>query len=134
MLYIINCGNSVDLPFVGGQTNIVHLEADLHSTVDWAEGQDQRWAFTNSNAGSYFFDDWCDLKQLGEIHWNSANAKRWSDCKEKKAAEFLLERSFSWGLVERIGVSSPQVRSRVLELLEGESSAPQVEHIPSWYY
>ena len=49
----------------GGQDPILHLEADLHQTVAWAKPEyDMRWAFTTSNAGSSYFDDYSDLEQL----------------------------------------------------------------------
>ena len=55
MLYLIYQGNHPELTYRGGQGPIIHLEADLHATVAWAVGAGRRWAFTLSNAGSYFF-------------------------------------------------------------------------------
>ena len=51
--------NHPSLAYTGGQEPIVHLEADLHQTVAWAEQNRLRWAFTLSNAGSYYFEDRC---------------------------------------------------------------------------
>ena len=61
MLYVIHQANHESLNFRGGQGSIIHLEADLRRTVDWAEEQQYRWAFTSSNAGSSYFDNFCDL-------------------------------------------------------------------------
>lgn len=53
-----------------------------------------------------------DLTQLTEIDWQSVHAERWSGSgiapaiKENKQAELLIEYSFLWHLVERIGVHS----------------------------
>ena len=71
MLYLIYQGNHPDLEYRGGQGPIIHLESDLRQTVEWAEAQGQRWAFTLGNAGSRYFEDRSDLNQLGEIDWNA---------------------------------------------------------------
>ncbi len=93
MLYLIRQQHQ-DLTYKDGQGPIVHLEADLHATVQWANAQTRRWAFTLSNAGSYYFEDRADLAQLHEINWDAVATRSWSSCKEPKQAEFLLEQSF----------------------------------------
>lgn len=108
MLYLIAQANHPELGYTGGQAPIIHLEADLQATVAWAERKNRRWAFTLSNAGSYFFEDRCDLLHLEEIDWDAVHASDWRNCKEGKQAEFLVERSFPWDLIERIGVYSMQ--------------------------
>src|SRR5690606_37045011 len=104
---LIHQANHPELTYRGGQEPIVHLETDLHAVVLWAEHQGQRWAFTLSNAGAYYFEDRCDLAQLGEINWAAVQTRDWRHHKEGKQAEFLLERAFPWHLVERIRVKSP---------------------------
>lgn len=86
MLYVIRQANHPKLTYRGGQNPIVHLEADLRRTVTWAEEQELRWAFTLSNAGSYYFEDRCDLRQLDQIDWDAVNAVNWQRCKEGKQA------------------------------------------------
>ena len=106
MLYLIYI-RSQDLTYRGGQEPILHLEADLQATVDWAQANGRRWAFTLSNAGAYYFEDRVDMGQLSEINWDAVQSRQWSGApKEGKQAEFLLEHSFPWELVERIGVFS----------------------------
>ena len=68
MLYLIYRANHEELTYRGGQRPIVHLQADLHASVAWADQQGRSWAFTLSNAGSYYFEDRCDLEQLDEIN------------------------------------------------------------------
>ena len=46
MLYMIYIGNHPELSYRGGQSSIIHLEADLRQTVAWANAQGRRWAFT----------------------------------------------------------------------------------------
>jgi len=45
MLYILHQGNSPGLNYLEGQGPIVHLQADLQATVQWATENDIRWAF-----------------------------------------------------------------------------------------
>ncbi len=136
MLFLIDRANHPDLAYRGGQSPIIHLEADLRNVVDWAEANRVRWAFTLSNAGSVFFEDRCALDELGLINWKAVEARIWTDAgiKEGKQAEFLLERQFPWHLVERIGVRTREVAERVNETLTGQSHQPRLEIIPAWYY
>lgn len=140
MLYIMYQGNDPQLTYRGGQDPIVHLESDLRSVVDWANQNNRRWAFTLSNAGAYYFEDRGDLAQLDEINWDAVQANRWSgmgiatSVKEGKQAEFLLETSFPWGLVERIGVHSRAVYQQVANTLPANGHRPPVDIRPDWYY
>ena len=54
--------------------------------------------------------------------------------KEQKQAEFLIEHSFPWELVERIGVCSPAVYRTVSEALPSGGHRPRVEVLQDWYY
>lgn len=118
MLYLIYHANHPDLDYRGGQGPIVHLEADMKHTIACAKEQGQRWAFTLSNAGAYYFEDRCDLAHLDEVDWGAVEAKDWRQCKEGKQAEFLIERQFPWELVSRIGVLSRQVADHVNTALQ----------------
>jgi hypothetical protein len=134
MLYLIYQGNNPDLTYRGGQGPIIHLESDLKQTVEWAETQGQRWAFTLGNAGTRYFEDRSDLNQLGEIDWNAVNARDWRGCKEGKQAEFLIEHQFPWELISRIGAQSRTTYDQVLTVLQGVAHKPVVEIKPEWYY
>jgi len=96
MLYLIYQANHLELSYRGGQAPIIHLEADLRQTVDWATQHQLRWAFTLSNAGSHYFEDRCSLAQLAEIDWDAVEARDWRQpqVKESKQAEFLIEYQF----------------------------------------
>lgn len=134
MLYMLHKGNHPQLAYQGGQGPIVHLEADLRNVVAWAESAGARWAFTLTNAGSVYFEDRCDLKQLDELDWKAINARNWQGMKEGKQAEFLLEQRFPFALVDRVGVSSTAVHGLVRELFGRYSYQPVVEVLPDWYY
>ena len=134
MLYVLYMGNLPELNYHGGQGPIVHLEADLRRTVAWAKKQGLRWAFTTSNAGSRFFDDYSDLAQLDKIDWNAVQARDWRKCKDDKQAEFLIEQRFPWELVSRIGVQSMPICRQVRAVLESTAHKPPVEIRREWYY
>lgn len=134
MLYMIHRANHEEMIYRGGQGPIVHLEADLARTVAWASGNNLRWAFTLSNAGAYYFEDRADMTQLGEIDWDAVQARDWRGKKEGKQAEFLVERSFPWDLVSRIGVRSQQVYEQVRVALQAAAHKPHIEIKPEWYY
>ena len=134
MLFVISRANHESLAYRGGQGSIIHLEADLRSTVAWAEEQERRWAFTSSNAGSLYFDDFCDLDRLDQIDWDAVAARYWSECRDEKQAEFLIEGRFPGTLVTRIGVRSQQVYQQTMNALAGAEHRPQVQIVPGWYY
>ncbi|GMV21831.1 MAG: hypothetical protein AMXMBFR57_17800 [Acidimicrobiia bacterium] len=134
MLYLIDKGNHPNLQYRGGQDPIVHLVADMHDTVAWAQDHGRKWAFTLSNAGSRYFEDRSDLKRLGEIRWADVSARDWVACKEGKQAEFLIEQSFPWHLVTEIGVKSDQTYKRVLQTIPEGGQRPTVTVRPEWYY
>jgi hypothetical protein len=134
MLYLIYRGNHPDLTYRGGQAPIVHLEADLHQVIGWAEAQNRRWAFTLSNAGARYFEDRCTVEELDEVDWEAVQANEWRTCKEGKQAEFLIEQSFPWSLVGRIGVYSQGVYQDVHALLTQTAQRPAIEIRPDWYY
>jgi hypothetical protein len=140
MLFLIHCANHEELSYRGGQEPIIHLESDLRAAVAWADQNHRRWAFTLSNAGAYYFEDRRDLNQLGEINWDAIAANRWSgvgisrQIKEGKQAEFLVECSFPWQLVDRVGVCSMSVAQRVAHAWDGAKHRPALEIRPDWYY
>lgn len=136
MLYVIHRANHSELTYRGGQEPIVHLEADLHAVVAWADAGSCRWAFSLSNAGARYtqFRAWLD--QLDEVSWPAVEARdfRSSDVKEGKQAEFLMHHSFPWHLVERIGVHSRAVQQRAANAMRGATHRPRVEIRRDWYY
>jgi len=134
MLYLIHQANHPELEYYGGQSPIVHLEADLRETIDWAESQELRWAFTSSNAGARYFEDWSDLSRLDEIDWGAVEARDWQQCKHGKQAEFLIEKQFPWSLVSRIGVFGVDVRHKVFRATKNASHRPRIEIKGDWYY
>ena len=136
MLYLIDQANHPKLDYRGGQGPIIHLQADLHTVVAWANENSRRWVFTLSNAGVKYFEDRKDLAKLQEIDWAAVQATDWQPRKRKegKQAEFLLERRFPWELVERIGVKSKAVYDQVANALTANGHRPQIELRRDWYY
>jgi len=134
MLYLIHKANHPELTYRGGQEPIIHLEADLYKTVNWATQQQRRWAFTLSNAGSRYFEDRCDLSQLDEINWSAVGATQWQSHQEGKQAEFLVEYSFPWHLIDRIGVLTRGTYQQVSQALSRAGHRPRTELRQDWYY
>lgn len=134
MLYLIHQANHPELDYRSGQEPIVHLQVDLLACVQWATEQRKRWAFTLSNAGSYYFEDRCDLVQLSDLDWSAINARNWQACKESKQAEFLVEHAFPWHLIEAIGVKSQDTYRQVINAIAVTAHRPSVIIKPEWYY
>lgn len=134
MLYVIHMANHQNLSYRDGQEPIVHLEANLREAVAWAGGKERRWAFTLSNAASSYCEDRCDLAHLDEIDWDAIEARDWTRRKHGKQAEFLIERSFPWTLVRRIGVCSQDTWRRAGAVVQGGGHRPAVEIVRDWYY
>jgi hypothetical protein len=136
MLYVIHRGNHPELTYHGGQDPIVHLEADLHRVVAWANNNGVRWAFSLSNAGAYYTEFRSDLNDLQELDWNAIAAKDFHDpdVKEHKQAEFLVYGYFPFCLVERVGVCHARIQARATQALAGSSYTPRIEVRAEWYY
>ena len=136
MLFILHKGNHPDLNYTEGQEPIIHLEADLHAVVDWADGKGRQWAFSDRNAGTRYVNFFNELTQLGELNWAAISKNHWSDVntKEGKQAEFLVHRSFPWHLVERIGVCNRDMLGRVQRAIQAGNHRPVVSLKTGWYY
>jgi ssDNA thymidine ADP-ribosyltransferase, DarT len=136
MLYLIHRRNP-ELAYQGGQEPIVHLVSDLNAVVAWAEASGQRWAFSLSNAGSYYFEDRCDLEHLDEINWAAVSENNnWSGSptKEQKQSEFLIEQQFPWHLIEEIAVMNQLTGQQAIKAIAGAAHRPGVHIRPAWYY
>jgi hypothetical protein len=77
---------------------------------------------------------------LHEIYWDAVQVDRWSgngvesSVKEGKQAEFLMEYSFPWQLIERIGLYSRSMYQQTVNTLPTGVHHPQIELRPEWYY
>jgi len=136
MLYILHMGNSPDIAYTGGQTPIVHLQADLESAIVWAEAQRVKWACSDRNAGAYVASFFKRRQDLTKINWPAVANTIFRDpvVKEGKQAEFLLYEAFPWHLVEAMGVRNPAIQTKVSAVLRGAFHRPPVSVQPTWYY
>jgi len=133
MLYMMSVKSS-ELTYQGGQDNIIHFEIDLYKAIAWADANSKRWAFTNSNAGSYYFEDTNDITNISQLDWTTIQSNYWMGNQDTKQAEFLCEHSFPWELVERIGVNTMETYKKVQKILSTTTYKPKLEIINSWYY
>lgn len=136
MLYLLHRGNHPELNYQGGQAPILHLAADMHEVVDWANREGRRWAFTLSNAGAVYTEFRNQLDQLDQVNWTAVTATdfRQPQIKEGKQAEFLLRDFLPWHLIRRIGVSSRVVYEQATTILGADTGRPLVEIRREWYY
>jgi hypothetical protein len=136
MLYVIHCANKPELSYRGGQTPIVHLEADLMQVIRLADKNDRQWAFSLANAGTRYVRFRNQIAELSELNWTAIAAAdfRPADVREGKQAEFLVYGFFPWTLVERIGVYSRSIAQRVHDTLRDAPYRPSVEIKSSWYF
>ena len=116
-----------DLAYEGGQEGIVHLEADLHRVVDWAQSNGNLWAFSTANAASSIANFHDDLSQLDAIDWGAVQTHDWSNVRAAKQAEFLVHRFVPWDLIYRIGVYSNSIRLRVGDLVKEARHRPKLK-------
>lgn len=136
MLYILYRGNHPSIDYSEGQGPIIHLQADLKSTVEWATENGIQWAFSDINAGTYAAQFHKDLSQLDEVvDWSAVEATDWRDAavKEYKQAEFLVYESFPLELVEKIGVCNNGVKDQVLKIV-GDMASCVISIENGWYY
>ncbi len=136
MLYVIHCANHSELTYRGGEGPIVHLEADLHQVIRWADERRRRWAFSLSNAGAYYTEFRSRVTELDQIDWAAIAATdfRSAELKEGKQAEFLVHESLPWELVVRVGVRSADIKARAVASIGAAAHRPLVEIQPAWYY
>lgn len=136
MLYLLYRANHPDLAYRGGQDPVVHLEADLRATASWATNSALDWAFSLSNAGAAYAEFRSTLAQLADIDWAAVGNSDFSTppVKERKQAEFLVQRFFPWDLVERVGVRTAQTQGQVRAALAGAAHQPPVDVLPQWYF
>lgn len=136
MLYVIHRANHPELTYRGGQDLIVHLEADLHAVIQWAERSGARWAFSLSNAGAYYTEFRSRVEELDQLDWPAIAATdfRPAEVKERKQAEFLVHGRFPFDRIERVGVRSTAVQVRAAAALAGADRQPSIEVCQEWYF
>ena len=136
MLYLLHIGNHPGVSYRGGQGPIVHLEADLLRVVGWANEKDVRWAFSDSNAGARYAAFSNELDKVAGLDWNAIDATDWraSMVRERKQAEFLVERFFPWSLVDRVGVIDQARAQAVADEIVLVQHKPEIVVQRNWYY
>ena len=136
MLYILHMGNHPDLNYHEGQSTIVHLQADITTTIQWAEENNIRWAFSTSNAGAKYTQYYKNTESLNLVNWDAVQATNFRDpfTKEGKQAEFLVYESIPLEMIEKIGVIDSKIEHKVNSVLEGMQNKPLVTIERNWYY
>ncbi|AQQ09930.1 hypothetical protein L21SP3_01751 [Sedimentisphaera cyanobacteriorum] len=133
MLYILHKSNHENIKYSGGQAPILHLQADFHNAVEWAEKNNVKWAYTDINASTFYANFYNKLNNINEnINWQAVNSKHWQDkeIKERKQAEFLFYDLFPLELIEKIGVFSKEQKLLVSKKVNNIDVSIET----SWYY
>lgn len=135
MLYILHRGNHESIDYTGGQGPIVHLQADLHRSIRWAE-KNSRWAASPTNAGARYTDFFHDVGEFSKIDWEAVGNRdfRSPSVKEGKQAEFLVYEKFPWTLVEHIGVFDEDIKVLAEQAVQAGSHDLPVRIENSWYF
>jgi hypothetical protein len=104
--------------------------------MDWADSIERRWAFSNGNAGARYTRFFDKIEELDELDWTAIDATDWKEpfVKERKQAELLVEGSFPWELVDRIGVIDQTIAEQVASILREAGHRPKIVVTPQWYY
>ncbi len=136
MLFILYKRNHPELTYFGGQEPIVHLEADFHAAVNWANTTGVRWAFSNGNAGAYITNFYKQAADIIHLDWSAIQSTDFRDpkVKEGKQAEFLMFDIFPWTLVDKIGTINNTMELRVQATLANAGHQPQIVVEPTWYF
>lgn len=136
MLNIIYYANHPDLAYRGGQNPIIHLVIDINKTIEWAESNQKKWAFSDKNAGAYLAEFYSSVDNIDKINWQAVESRDFKDSqvKEGKQAEFLLYDFMPWSLVEKIGVYNAEIQQQVIEMLDQTEHKPIISIEKSWYF
>jgi hypothetical protein len=136
MLYVIHRANHHELTYRGGQGPIVHLQADLHAAIAWAERAKVRWAFSLSNGGASYAEFRSLVTDLDQLDWPAFEATDFqpAEVKEHKQAEFLVHGRFPGELFERVGVSSTAIQARAAAALAGAGRRIPIDIREDWYF
>lgn len=135
MLYLLHMGNHVDIQYKDGQKNIIHLQADFHSSVIHLNKKNIPWAYTNGNAGKRVTQFYNDIAMLSYLDWQAIGSNNFSEnqVKHRKQAEFLALETFPWELIDTIGVFDETTKQKV-ENIVGKTYAKLVFVKKDWYF
>lgn len=135
MLYFAHTGHHLS-PFKNGQRELVHLVSHV-DVIDQVGGS---YAITDRNAALGYAKQSDNLDDLDDlIDWTLQEQKYWNDTTnepdrmERRMAEFLVHGECMVQTFLEVVVMDEEVRSRVLDTLEGYDH-PQVRVDRNWYY
>ena len=136
MLYILYKGNHIDLDYAEGQGPMIHLQADLRTSVNWAQDNNVAWASSLSNAGTRYAEYFNTMGGFPRIDWSAVANRdfRSPSVKEGKQAEFLVFESFPWSMVEHVGVFDQNTRMLAHGAITASTHKPTIRTENSWYF
>ncbi len=128
MLFVIHKGHQ---DYNGGQGQIVHLLSE----VDTVRTSNPHCFFTDIHADLDYAEQIDDFSRLSELDLQRISTEHnWVDMKEEKQAEFLAFERVNWQTITRMGVQTPEIATKVTQILAASAHKPNLEVQPSWYY
>ncbi|MDW8328022.1 MAG: DUF4433 domain-containing protein, partial [Anaerolineales bacterium] len=139
MLYVIYRSKAFphpELAYQDGQEPIIHLEADVHRVIAWAQQEKVRWAISSVNAGTRYAVFWNNVAALQRLDWTAIQATdfRDPDIKERKQAEFLVYGKVPLHLFEYVGVCTTPIQREARRILNAAGYHMPVDVRRDWYY
>ena len=136
MLYILRMGNHPDVIYRGGQQPIVHLQADFHQVITWANSNAALGLSAVAMQAPTSPVSTTILPNFGEIDWEAVTATDFRDAKikEGKQAEFLLFNVFPWTLIEKVGTINNTIATKAQTALAIADHQPSIAIEPTWYF
>lgn len=134
MLYTINKGNVEG--YSQGQRPLIYLV----STVETVRDNGSHFVFTDGHGIQEITNFFTDLSDLEAIDWEIIKARIWRntvadpDRVRRRNAEFLVYRSFDYGLIESIGVFDVKLKVQVQTILQDVSYSPRIDICRHWYF
>jgi len=73
---------------------------------------------------------------LKKLDWDAIKARQWSDCRDKKQAELLVEKKMPWKFFENVGVYSFEwvIEVNDVSAKSYNNHKPIVRECREWYY
>lgn len=119
------------------QASIIYLVWSVEKVTN---NNGQSWCFTDGHGVEQLTEYYNDPKELTNVDWEVIAAWDYRDTLEdndrtrRKQAEFLVHRSFSIELVEKIGVYGTEQKQSVESILTQHSHKIPVVIEKNWYY
>ena len=124
--------------YTEGQEPLIYLV----SSAQAVQKSGAPFVFSDGHGIAAFTTWYSKLEDLGQVDWNTVNARYWADTlddmdrQRRKQAEFLVYGHCDWSLIKTIGVLNEKARSKIQQILSGFNTSVRrdVNIRNDWYY